>query len=403
MRSVRWTAAAAAATVWLAAAAGASGQSLTSVRGLGYPLVPVDARSEILGGLGIGLQGFTATMVDPTAAADVARKGGVLMLDVTRRNVSLGGGAGERVGTTRFPLLSLVFPVRGFVLTAGYGGYLDQGWGLVSEGTAELGAESAAYRDRLVSEGGVSTFQVGAAIPLGSRLALGLALGGHAGNQRVTYQRLFDTTSVAALESYSEVSRWRFGGAMARAGVRWDPMDVLRLAASVTWSGPLSADSMAGPATTQRIDLPLQVAMGASGYLAPGLLAAVSGRWSGWSGTGTRSFTPAGAPDLGARDTWEVGGGLEWARPDPRAMRTFPLRLGFRYRQLPFTFVDGAPSEWFVGGGLGMRVGPDPANPLASLDLTVERGRRTAAGDQTIGDLSERMWRVGLSIALFGT
>ncbi len=402
MRSTRWTAAAAVVMLWLVGGGGASAQSLTSVRGLGYPLLPVDARGEILGGLGIGLQGFSSSMVDPTAAAGVLRKGGVLMMDVTQRSVSTGEGS-ETVGTTRFPLMRLIFPTGPVVLTAGYGGFLDQSWGVVSEGTAALGSQTVSYRDRLISDGGISTLQVGVAVPIGTRLAVGAAVGMHAGNQRVDYRRLFDTTSVANLQPYQETSRWRFRGPMAQFGVHWDPMSVLRVAASVTWSGTLSADSMAGPVASRELDMPLQVAAGASGYLAPGLLAALSGRWSGWSATQGAVYSPSGGPELETRDTWEVGGGLEWTRSDGRSLRTFPVRLGGGYRQLPFTFVSDAPAEWFVGGGLGMRVGADPTNPVASVDLSIQRGSRTAAGDATVGDLSESMWRVGLSIALFGT
>ncbi|NIP78897.1 MAG: hypothetical protein GWM90_06730 [Gemmatimonadetes bacterium] len=139
-----------------------------------------------------------------------------------------------------------------------------------------------------------------------------------------------------------------------------------------------------------------------SAYLAPSLLAAVSARWSDWSGTDPRLGEDLTGTSGASRDTWEIGGGLELDNPARRATRSFPIRVGFQYRQLPFTFVTEAPTEWLVGGGLGMRLGPDLMNPLARLDLTVQRGERTAAGDALTGDLSESMWRFVLTVALFG-
>jgi hypothetical protein len=145
------------------------------------------------------------------------------------------------------------------------------------------------------------------------------------------------------------------------------------------------------------------VAGGASGFLVPGLLAAVSGRWSGWSGTDAGAIgLPGMEPGASSRDTWEVGGGLEWTAVRPAAPRHFPVRVGVQYRQLPFPFADEAPSELFWGAGAGLRVGADPANPLALVDLGVQRGVRTASGGSAMDDLTERMWRIALSISLFG-
>ena len=378
-------------------------QSLTGLRGLGYPMMATDARTEALGGLGVGLMGLSVPFTNPAAAASVTQRGVVVSAAVTERTSTL-GDASSRSGATRFPILRILFPVRGVVVTGGYGTFLDQSWAVVREGSQQLGAaDSVGYEDVLQSVGGVGQAHLGAAVPLGERLAVGVTVGSYTGSQRLTLRRRYDTTAIGNLQSYSETREVQYTGPLARIGFRWDPVEVLRLGGSVTWSGTLRADSIRGAATGRSHSLPLQVAGGASAYLSRSLLVGLSGRWSGWSvtspGEGAVSEEAAGP----SRDTWEVGGGIEWDDPARRQTRSFPLRLGFQYRQLPFTFVSDQPTEWLVTGGVGMRIGSDFETPVARIDLTVQRGARSAAGSDDIPALDETLWRVVLGIAIFGT
>ena len=386
----------------LAAPATGAAQSITSVRGLGYPLLPTDARTDALGGLGIGLQGFAVPLTNPASTAGVLRPGGLVSFVTTERALSMGEQSNE-IGTTRFPLIRVLYPVGDVVLSAGYGGYLDQSWGLVLEGEQVLADGTIRYEDVVESTGGIGQFELGAALPLGNRFAIGASIGAHTGGQRLTYRRSFDTTSVALLQPYNEEMAWQYSGLLAKVGARWDPVDLLRVGLSVAWSGTLSADSTGGRAVSREIDLPLQVAGGVSAYLAPGLLAAASGRWSDWSVARAPARNPFVDATTPAVDTWEFGGGLEWDDPESRSVRSFPIRLGFQYRELPFALGDEAPTEWVVGGGVGMRVGTNAASPAARVDLSIQRGERTAGGSATVAELSEEMWRVAISIALFGT
>jgi hypothetical protein len=391
-----------AAAVTLVAPALLTGQSLTSARGAGYPLLPSDARTSIMGGLGVGLHGYGAPLINPAAAAHTLRRGAIVAAEGTERVIRLGEGE-EAVGSMRFPLMQLVFPTRRAVWTVGYGGYLDQGWGLTRTGEETLPGGALGYTETIISDGGVGQFQLGAAVPLGERLAVGVSVAALTGTQRVDFDRRFEAGLDAVPEPYIERLAWRYSGMLAQVGVRWDPNDLVRVGASATWAGDLTGEPTSGRATARDLDLPLQVAGGASAFLVPGLLAAVSGRWSGWSATDPAIGLPlpGDGPDRASRDTWELGGGLEWVAPRPGARRHFPLRAGVQYRQLPFPFADDAPSEWFAGVGTGMRIG-DARNPLAALDLGVQRGQRTAAGAGAIADLTESMWRIQFSLSLFG-
>lgn len=406
MRPIGGTIPMAAAVAALAVtAAGAGAQSLTSVRGLGYPLLPVDARSEIMGGLGIGLQGFAIPLTDPAAAAGVTRRGFVLAVENTSREMQL-GDAGDASSATRFPLLRVIFPLRQVVLTLGYGGYLDQSWGVTMSGALPLSTGGTlAFSDLVESTGGVGQFQVGAALPIGDDFAVGATIGALTGNQRIRLLRQFDTTVTAGFEPFNEALAWRYSGLTASVGANAEVGRIAQVGASVTWSGTVTADSVEGRATGREFEAPLQVAGGASAYLGPRLLAALSARWSGWSGAAPEGAAgrAVGIGDvIGARDTWEVGAGLELDNPESRATRTFPLRVGFQYRQLPFTFLEDQPTEWFVGAGVGMRLGTSPENPIGLVDLAVQRGTRSAAGTAALGDFNESIWRVALTLSLFG-
>jgi hypothetical protein len=391
-----------AAVAFLAMGGVAEGQSLTSVSGPGYPWVPTDARTMALDGLGVGLKGWSSGFGNPAAIAHAGRRGAVVVLENVDRTVRLGDQEDE-IGTTRFPLLNVVFPAGGLVFTGGYGSYLDQSWGLIREGELLVGDAAIESFDIMESVGGVGRLQVGVAAPLGERLGVGATVGLHTGSQRVNYQRRFDPAAATPLEPYVENMSWRYSGPVAQVGAVWDPLAILRVGGSVTWAGTLTGEPVEGRATRRELELPLQVSGGASGFLVPGLLASVSARWSGWSVTEAGAIgVPSEAVTPSSQDTWELGGGLEWAPDRPGATRTYPLRIGAQYRQLPFGFVDAAPSEWVWGGGIGMVIGP-PANPLGLVDLTVQRGSRTAAGTAAMGDLREDMWRIALSLSLFGS
>ncbi len=379
----------------------AAAQSLTSIRGLGYPVLPADARAQALGGLGIGLKGLALPMVNPASPAGLGRRGASISVAAVEQESAL-GGASDAIGATRFPIIQILYPVRRAVLTVGYGSYLDQGWAVVREGEQGTGDDRVAYRDFIGSNGGIGQFQLGVAVPVTQTLSMGAAIGALTGNQRVQFQRVFAAVSGPPLETFIESRSTRYSGPMAQLGVRWDPLAMVRVAGSVTWAGTLTADSARGAAVSREYELPLQAAAGASVLLAPGLLAAVSGRWSGWSSVDEVTGLAPGLGVMSAgQDTWEGGGGLEWESTSPRATRTFPIRLGGQYRQLPFTFGDGAPTEWFVGAGAGMRVG-SADNPLATVDLTAQRGERTALGGGTLDDLTETAWRFTMTLSVFG-
>ncbi len=370
----------------------ASAQSVFSSRGLGVPVTPVDARARALGGLGLALSNQNPSLINPAEAATYGFRGLTAALQSSSNAIGYDGAEAD-AGANRFPLLRFVYPTGGrLVISAGYGGFLDQTWSAFSERTDVIGGETVAVRDAIDSSGGIAQIQVGAAYSLAPGFAIGVAGGLYTGELRRTITRTFPDGDFTGGTGFQEERSWTQRAPFATAGVLWDPAPILRVGGSVTWAGTLKADARTARTEDFDVDLPLQVAGGVSAVLAPRLLGTFSGRWSGWS-----SAADAFGADAAPVDTWELGGGIEWEGMT-FGNRSMPLRLGYHYEQYPFQ-VDGVtPTESAFSVGTGLTVGISQAGTLASFDAAVERGSRDAKGT----GLAEDFWRVTFSLGVSG-
>lgn len=371
----------------------ARGQSLFATRGLGVPVAPLDARARVLGGVGVGLLGLNPSLVNPAEVAGLRRRGISVASQPSSRSMQLEGEEAG-AGATRFPLLRILYPVGNRLVTSlGYGGYLDQSWGVVTERREVIGQDTVPVRDLVESSGGIAQLQLSAAYVLSPALAVGAAVGLYTGSLEREVTRTFEDTTLTNVQRFQTRLRWGYRGPQATIGLRWDPLPVLRLASSVTWAGELEAEGEEGDARDRSFDLPWQIAGGASAWLAPRILAGISAQWTGWAAA-QDDFAD---PDL-ATNAWELGGGLEW-EASRAGERVFPLRLGFHYGQFPFKLQGETPAEWSVALGIGARFAGDEGGPLAVVDAAAERGGR---GDRNATGLTESFWRLTVSLSLFG-
>jgi hypothetical protein len=292
----------------------------------------------------------------------------------------------DGVDATRFPLLQVHLPVRRFVLTAGYGAFLDQNWGVTNRSEAPLGEDTVTAFDEITSRGGIAQGRLGAAYNVTDDLALGAAVGLLTGSTRRNTFRFFEDDDVGLTPFETEV-RTTYSAPLASLGARYRLGSVL-VGGSVTWIGDLSVAEEDGPEAD--VGMPLQVVGGASAQLLEDLLIAVSTRWSGWSAT---DELDGSTPD----DVIEVGGGIEW-NGITTTRRAFPLRIGARMGGQPFSFGAESVSERAFSLGAGARLAGTDETPFALVDLAVERGSR---GDLEENGLSETFWRLTLSVSLF--
>ena len=81
---------------------------------------------------------------------------------------------------------------------------------------------------------------------------------------------------------------------------------------------------------------------------------------------------------------------MEWAGPR-LGVRNFPIRLGMRKTDLPFTFDGENPTERVWSGGIGLNLLPPQVGVMGAIDVALERGTRDA------GSLSESFWRATMT------
>jgi len=373
----------------------ARAQSLFNAAGLGMPSDPLDARTRALGGVGIGLRGPLALGSDPAAAADFLLPSATLTAQPTwvdferRDNAESGDFRG-----TKFPTLSIAYPtVRGLVVTLGLDSFLDQRYESSASSTISFGeGDDVVVDDQFVSKGGVSQVRLGLARRFGPNLAVGVSAARYGGSLTRRLVRTFvsgvDATQVS---DYQDGGFWSYSGAALSGGAAVTLGSVAYVSASVAWSSSLDATASDDTAGESRAyDLPLQVRLGATAVIAPGL--SVSGGltradWSSLDGA------LAGGKSGGATTSYGLGVELTRAR---LLGRSAPLRLGYRKTDLPFALGTGTPTETVWAGGFGLNLSQAGDVVRAAVDLAFERGERSDSV------LSERFRRATLTVRVAG-
>jgi hypothetical protein len=389
MTSTRRILALALLMVWGAAPAHA--QSLFATRGLGVPVAPIDARGAALGSIGVGLLGFHTSLVNPAELAGLSRRGVSAALQPVSTSVDV-DGAEDGTSGTRFPLVSILYPMSPrLVLSLGYGGYLDQSWGVLSRSEQVINNETVTVNDLLRSTGGIAQMRLSAAYTLSPTFVVGAAAGLLAGNVDRLAVRTF-ADSASAIRFFEERRRWRYSAPIASAGIRWDAASGLRIGASVMAGGDLEARSDDEGAEDRDYGAPLELNAGASLRLSPLLMATAGGGWS---------RVPSTSGETLSSEALRVGGGLEF-QGLRSGLRTYPLRVGLRWGQLPYHFDgESQPTELGLSGGIGFRLG-DPMDPAAVADIAIERASRSGLSGGAVSDgVNEDLWRFTFSLSLF--
>ena len=368
----------------------ASAQSLFGSRGLGVVVSPVDGRAAALGGLGIALPGPSAALLNPADAGDANRRGVIVAIQPSATDLETSEGS-DGVSATRFPLIQLLLPVGNrTVISAGYGAFLDQNWGVTSRSITPLGDDTVTAIDRVTSRGGIAQGRAGVAFGVTEDLTLGASIGLLTGSSTRSALRTFADDSIGLVPVQSE-TRSTYTAPLAALGMRYRIGSAVLVGAGLTWMGEMNVSEGEGEGEVESgISMPLQVAAGASARLLDDLLVAVQTRWTGWSAAEELD-------DATADDVIELGGGVEWSGITT-ARRTFPVRIGARWGGQPFSFGGEAPSEMAYGFGIGGRLAGSEEVPAALVDLGVERGSR---GDLDDNGISESFWRATISVSLF--
>jgi hypothetical protein len=299
-------------------------------------------------------------------------------------------------------MMRILYPVsERAVFSLGYGGVLEQSWAIATEGTERIGEDDVPTRDIVRSTGGVAQLTAGVSYQVSPSLAVGVAAGLYTGSLLRQISREFLESDLdVPLDPFQTRLRWEYSGPVGVVGLVWDPDPAVRFGGSVTLANQLDITAKEGVDQDESVKMPLRGTFGVSALLSADLMATVGAEWAGRSG-GDQPVIASGTSFR--RDTWRFGGGIEYEGIGS-ATRTYPIRLGGGYTQLPYFNEGEEPgNEWTAGGGIGFRLAGDELGPLAVADIGIERGGRTGLASTDLPDgLKESFWRFTFSLSLFG-
>jgi hypothetical protein len=384
----------AAAALWPSSA---QGQSLLNAAGLGFPSLSVDARARALGGVGIGLRGGSLAASDPAAAAYFGLPTVMMTAQPSWVTVDRTDAApSSSFKGTRFPLLGIAYPAFGLgTVTVSAESFIDQRFEARRPLTIDLGEGPVPATDSFVSNGGVSRVRLGFARIIGEGLAVGVSLGRYTGSVTRRLTRALDedttATSSGSFDPYTSGGVWGYSGTTLSVGGTVSVGSFAQVGASMTFSGALSAEASEDTdGSDRKFDVPVELNLGASAVLAPGLSLNAGLTRADWSGVEGDLEAPASAGS-----SLSFGAGLELSRARLFG-RSAPIRLGYRRADLPFALRGDPPTESALTGGLGLALTEVGELVRAGVDLAIEKGNRTD------GMLDEKFWRAALTLRLSG-
>lgn len=367
-----------AALLLLLAPGPAAAQTPLTGVGLGYPVTPVDARAAALGGAAGALPGGSLSTRHPASLTRLDRLTLGFSLSPEAVDVDVSESApAQSEGRSRFTLARVVVPAGKWRVGAGFAPEFDQDWRVTLRDTVSFGGQRFPFRERRVSDGGVSTAHLTLARRVGP---LSVGVGGErlTGSLERSFRRSFSPDTAAPTAGIGDVrasESWAYEGWRARGGLGLDLGDRGRVTVSGAVAGDLTAEPE-GPGETRVYDFPSSLSAAASLRLTDRLLFTGSGGWTGWS---TVDDDLRRGRALDAR--W-AGGGLELRDVDLGPL-SVPFRVGARVRELPFA-LDGREqiTERALSAGLSAR----GAGGRASVGLSVEFGTRGDVADAGIAE-----------------
>lgn len=334
--------------------------SQLGIRGLGLPGRGASVRSLGMGG---ALTLFdTESARNPAALTNLrALSTGFTLLQEWRSPTNPAGDASLR--SNRFPLVRIAGPIKSIDLWLGGSAslYTDQDFRIATMDTLMLRGEPVGVTDTSTSLGGLSDLRLAGAIRLGENWSVGVGFHVITGVSRVEIRRTFADTTFASFRQSAEVSRTALGFSAGIVG-QVTPRLVVALSARTDTKADTERDST----EVGTVDLPHRVS-GALRWQARGTLA-VAGHvsYQTWSAANSDLLERGG---VGAMNTWEVAVGGELVGDPERPWRR-PLRVGFRYAQLPFPLTPGEQGREI---GVSLGTGTRFAALRAGVDVALER------------------------------
>ncbi len=350
--------------------------SVYSVLGLGYPGRAIGVRTRAMGG---GLAALDpGSALNPGAVAAYRQLSASATSTSSFRDYEVDDISATGLLDTRFAYASLggPFGATPFAFGLTFGTYLDRTYDVVDAGDVIISGDTVPYNEQISSDGAVIDLRGAVAWQALSTLRIGAAIHILSGTTENEFFRDFADSALAPLRREDRVS---FNGVGGSVGVMWDAKPYLRLGASARFNGSMRV-KLTEDVEFGRTDLPREFSGGVFFAPVPDLRVASTVIWRSWSRS--RSGLAA-STTLNAFDTFEVGNGLEIL-----GITGFPLRLGFRWAQLPYSPTAEQPREINLSFGTGIGL----ASGRTTIEFALERVMRDGGGAK------ERAWLVSFEL-----
>ncbi len=351
-------------------------QGTLSTQGFGYPPGQLSTRATSLGG---GLaETDPLSPINPAALSQWVASGLYVQYSPEYRSVT-STDISDHTMTARFPvMMGAVTAGSRVVLGLSASTLLDRTWETSRVGYTHSGADSARFEEDFTSSGAINDIRLGVAFAVTPSLWIGA--GGHvfSGDDRLKITRVSaDTTTTPFLQQ----SRLSYSGTGLSGGVTWRPFQGMLLGASGRLGGQI--ETFRNDTSLTKADVPARWGVGGTFTGVSGLLVTARANWTGWS-----SLADLGRPGLGVTDAWDVGGGVEVAGPLAFGL-SFPVRVGYRQRTLPFTVsgVKVVENSFSFGAGIPISRG------RSRIDLGAERANRGS-----VNGISEKAWILSVGV-----
>jgi hypothetical protein len=374
MRSLR-IAAVAVACVLVSSSAFAQGT--LSTQGFGYP--PGQFSTRVLG-TGGGLAEFDFdTPINPGAIGLSGEPRLFLQYEPEFRKLT-NGSAASSTTTSRFPLISVLVPAGSHVtLGLSASTFLDRSSSTRVERTLDVAGVTATSTETNRVLGSITDLRLALAYAINEKIQLGL--GGHVftGENRDFFSQSFPDS--LRFSSISQTTTLAFTGYGVSGGILLRPSRIIGIGISGLKGARISART-GGDTLVSEANVPDRISAGISYEGIPGSSISAHLARETWSKMNDLSG-PLGSL---AADAWDGGLGVEAVGPR-LADRTTILRIGARYRTLPYLAANEKVKELSFAAGLGAQF----FRNRAAFDMSLQRAMRSSDAS-SLGDVKERAY-----------
>lgn len=377
------------ASLLLAVALDARAQGNLSTFGFGYPPGQLSTRAQGAGGATGEID--PASTLNPAALANWGGSVVFFQVEPEFRTVSA-PSISDRTTTARYPLTTGALQLGSrWVAGIAWSTFLDRSWATRSRTTHELEGENVEATTTFRSEGAINDIRVGAAWLARPWLRLGLGAHALTGQNRLTVLDQFDDSLTYLAHRQDTTISYR--GTALSAGIEVRAGRVASVAASARVGGGIRAET--GDVSLGRATVPTRFGLSVAYLGIANSAIALRTSYDKWS-----SLDGLGSTGLRAVDSWDTSVGADIAGPRLGRDRPLMLRLGGRWRTLPFAVTPvengtaGSPHE-VRERSISFGAGTTFARGRVTGDIGVIRASRDAGLS-----VDERAWILSLGMSV---